>query len=108
MAGPPSGGTGTNLARAVVIVAGVSALVASLLSFVYVRTPSPYLSGDLELTLSVHRRSIWLQTYMRSYPPLANRSLKPGLQEELSKAAPSAICDPHTADVSFSCRLERA
>ena len=32
--GPPSGGTGSSLARAVVIVAGVSSLVASLLSFV--------------------------------------------------------------------------
>lgn len=33
-AGPPSGGTGSSLARAVVIVSGVSSLVASLLSFV--------------------------------------------------------------------------
>lgn len=32
--GPPSGGTGSSLARAVVIVSGVSSLVASLLSLV--------------------------------------------------------------------------
>lgn len=31
--GPPPGGTGSSLARAVVIVSGVSSLVASLLSF---------------------------------------------------------------------------
>jgi hypothetical protein len=44
------GGTGAKLARAVVIVAGVASLVASLLSFVYAKGPHPSFKIKAELT----------------------------------------------------------
>ncbi|KAL2825204.1 organic solute transporter Ostalpha-domain-containing protein [Aspergillus cavernicola] len=70
-----SGGTGSSLARAAVIVAGVSSLVATLLSFV----------------------SIWLQTYARDSYPMTY-ALRPSFglcadQDMLEKTTANRYCN---------------
>ena len=65
--GASGGGTGSKLGTAAVIVCGVAALVASLLSFLYVwpsgrkKSKRSRLSQQANMTLS---RSVWLQTYI--------------------------------------------
>ncbi|TVY38761.1 Transmembrane protein-like protein [Lachnellula occidentalis] len=69
-----SGGTGAKLTRATIIVAGVAALVASLLSIV----------------------SVWLQTYTILRPLTFHELMR--LQKKLPEAAASEICDTDIAD----------
>ena len=72
--GLTSGGTGAKLARAVVIVTGVSALVASLISFLWV--------------LHICSCSVHVDTKSNQGNMAAN--------EELSQASPTTLCDSNT------------
>jgi hypothetical protein len=88
---PSAGGTGSKLTKAVVIIAGVASLIASLLSLVYGQLHLlPFMTYEANIVFAPSNRSIWLQTYD---PNFLSRSLNSALTASLEKIIGSLCCN---------------